>query len=373
MKYDFIIVGAGISGCVMAERLASHFNKPILIIESRNHIAGNCYDYRNEHNILVHKYGPHIFHTNKEKVWKYLSNFTSWEEYEHKVLASIEGKLINIPFNLNSLYKCFPNSLAQKLEEKLLSNYKYGEKIPILTLQNSQDEDLLFLSNYVYEKVFLGYTVKQWEMSPEALDNSVMSRVPFLVSRDDRYFSDKYQALPKSGYTNLCNNILNNKNINILLATNFNNIKKYLKYKTLIFTGKIDSYFEYRFGELGYRDLYFEFLDYEFSEYQPVSQVNYPCNNKFTRITEFKHFYKTKNLKTTIAKEYSIKHDSSKSFSPYYPIPNEENLLLYKKYREEAANLKNIVFAGRLGDYKYYNMDESIARALEVADKLINI
>jgi len=372
MKYKFIIVGAGITGCVIAERLASRFGEPVLIIENRNHIAGNCHDYRNNQNILVHTYGPHIFHTNKEEVWKYLSQFTSWEEYEHNVLANIDGKLVNIPFNLNSIQKCFPESLAHNLEKKLLSNYKYGEKIPILELKNTQDKDLQFLATYVYEKVFLGYTIKQWDMDPSELDSSVMNRIPFFISKDDRYFSDKYQALPKNGYTELCTNILNhNKNIHLLLSTNFCDVKNYLKYDMLIFTGKIDNYFDYKFGELPYRDLYFEFLNYEIDEFQPVAQVNYPCNNNFTRITEFKHFYKTRTFGTTIAKEYSLKHDASVSYSPYYPVLTQESLILYEKYKTETAKTKNVIFCGRLGDYKYYNMDEAVHRALEIGNNLI--
>jgi len=222
MNFDFVIVGAGFAGCVLAERIANLLNKRVLIIERRNHIGGNCFDFYDENGILVHKYGPHIFHTNNKNVWDYLSQFTNWHFYFHKVLAVVEGRKVPLPFNLNSIDLLFPEHLAIKFAEKLVNKYGYGLKIPILKLKEENDDDLKFLSEYVYSNVFLGYTTKQWELNPNELDYSVTSRVPILIGRDDRYFQDTFQGIPRQGYTHLFQNLLNNKNISVLLNTDYN-------------------------------------------------------------------------------------------------------------------------------------------------------
>lgn len=370
MKFDIVIVGAGITACVLAEQLAKQ-GRSILIIEQRNHIGGNCYDFRNDNNLLIHKYGPHIFHTNKEEVWQYLSNFTDWEPYTHRVLADVEGKLVPIPFNLNSLRECFPTSLANQLETKLLERFGYGKKVSILDLRKEVDEDLQFLSNYIYEKVFVGYTTKQWDVSPTDLDPSVTGRVPVFISRDNRYFQDKYQSLPRLGYTEMFKNMLDHKNIHILLATNYFDIHQQLQYEKMIFTGKIDTFFDCKFGALPYRDLRFEFIDYNLEHFQEVAQVNYPCNHDYTRITDFSRFYnRTKHFGTSIAKEFSCEHNPLENLSPYYPVPNEESEIIFQKYLYEAKNNENIIFAGRLGNYKYYNMDDAVSKALELVKRI---
>lgn len=253
MKVDWLIVGAGFTGAVLAERIASQLDQKVLVVEKRNHIGGNAYDYYNEHGVLVHKYGPHIFHTNSKKVWDYLSQFTEWRPYYHRVLASVEGKLVPVPFNLNSLYALFPPKYAERLEEKLICTYGFGVKVPILKMKEAKDEELRFLADYIYKNIFYGYTIKQWELTPEELDPSVTGRVPVYISRDDRYFQDTYQAMPKQGYTAMFGRILSHKNIKVLLNTDYREIVREICFNRMIYTGPIDVYFDYMHGSLPYR------------------------------------------------------------------------------------------------------------------------
>lgn len=378
--FDYIIIGAGYAGAVMAERIATQKNKKVLIIEKRNHIAGNCFDFKDENNILVHKYGPHLFHTNNKKVFDYLSKFTSWDIYNHKVLAVIDGKEAPIPFNINTLYEVFPDSLAKNLEDKLLKEFDYNSKVPILELKKSSDKDMQFLADFVYEKVFVHYTAKQWGMKPEEMDNAVTARVPVFIGRDNRYFNDKYQVIPTQGYTKLFENILNHKNIKFMLNTNFKEVCKITengfefmgnKFNgKIIYTGPIDELFDYKFGDLPYRgvDMKFETVDKEY--YQEATTVNYPNNYDFTRITEFKHIHPTKSDKTTILKEYPKKYEKEKDV-PYYPVFTYENREKYSKYLEHSKQYYNLILVGRLAEYKYYDMDDIVERALEVFEKEI--
>lgn len=371
MTYDFLIVGAGVSGCVLAERIATQLNKTCLIIDSRDHIAGNAYDYYDDNNILVHKYGPHIFHTNMKKVWDYFSQYTDWHIYFHKVLAVIDGKKVPVPFNFNSIYQLFSPEYAAKLENILLENFSYGMKIPILKLKENPNKDLHFLAEYIYNNVFLGYTLKQWGMSPEELDFSVTSRIPVFLSRDDRYFQDKYQAMPKYGYTKMYEKIINHKNIHLQLNTSFEEAKNTIKYKKIIYTGPIDQFFDYKFGKLPYRSLQFKYEKLTNETFQEVGQMNYPNNFDFTRITEFKHITGQKTNNSTIALEFSEAFELGKN-EPYYPIPNDENHLLFEKYKQEADKIADdVIFTGRLADYKYYNMDQTVGVAFQVFEKKI--
>lgn len=364
MIYDYLIVGAGFAGSVIAERIASQLNKKILVIEKREHIGGNCFDFFDEYGICIHKYGPHAFHTNSQKIWDYLSKFTLWTPYEHKVLAEIEKKKVPIPFNFNSIEMLFPKTYAEKIISLLKNRFGENIKIPILKLKNEDNKDLKFLAEFIYENVFLGYTQKQWGFKPEELDYSVTSRVPIFIGRDNRYFYDKYQAIPKNGYTKLFEKILKHKNIEILLNTEFKHVKNDLKYKKLIFTGPIDNFFDYIFGELPYRSLSFNFQNLNQEYFQEVAQVNYPNNYKWTRITEFKHFLSQKQMTTTIAYEFPQVYSKNIN-EPYYPIPRKENEELYKKYLDEAKKIENsVIFLGRLAEYKYYNMDEIVGNAL---------
>jgi UDP-galactopyranose mutase len=376
---DCVIIGAGFSGAVMAERVASKLNKKVLLIERRDHIGGNCYDEKNESNILIHKYGPHLFHTNNKNVVEYLSRFTEWEVYNHKVLAYIDGKTVAIPFNFNSLYDVFPPRLAQKLEEKLLNTYEYNSKVPILELKKSTDKDLQFLADYIYEKIFVNYTAKQWGMRPEEMDSAVTARVPVFIGQDNRYFNDTYQLLPKNGYTELFRKMLNHPNIKLMLNTDFKEICKlengefYLfgnKFAGhIIYTGQIDELFDYRYGELPYRSVHMHFETLSREKYQEAATVNYPNNYDFTRITEFKHIHPVNTKNTTILKEYPQKYVSGKN-TPYYPIFTEENQKNFDKYLEYAKTIKNLTLIGRLAEYKYYDMDDAIENALAVFDRL---
>lgn len=367
-KIKNLIVGAGFSGAVIAERLASVFGEEVLVIDKKNHIAGNSYDYSDKNGICVHKYGSHIFHTNDEKVWEYIKKFGDFNSYQHKVIAVIDGVETGIPFNLNSLHEAFEPSLAQKLEKKLLEKFAENTKVPILEFQQQNDEDLKFLANYVYEKVFLNYTAKQWGVKPEEIDASVTARVPVFISRDNRYFQDKYQGIPIEGYAKLIENILKNPKIKTELNTDFAQMKN-IEYKRIFFTGSIDEFFDFKYGILPYRSVYFEFEEHDKEFYQNNSVVNYPNDNDFTRIHEYKYYLNDKSSKTVIAKEYSEAFELGKN-ERYYPIPKEENEKLYQTYLNDAQKLGNVYFLGRLGDYKYYDMDKAILRSLDVFEGL---
>jgi len=364
----YVVVGAGLAGCVLAERIATVLKKEVLVIDKREHIGGNIFDYRNEHNILIHKYGPHAFHTNIELVWKYLSKFTGWYPYYHKVKAVVEGIEVPLPFNLNSIYQVFPPRLATKLESKLLYNFEYGARIPILKLKQANDKELCFLAEYVYKKVFLGYTLKQWGVKPEQLDSSVTARVPIYISRDNRYFQDKYQAIPEDGYSDMIRNILDHPHIKVELKKDFRDLKDKIKYQKLIYTGQIDEYFGYRFGKLPFRSLYFALKTYKTKRFQSCSQINYPNNFDFTRITEYKHFLKQSSSVSTVSYEYPRKYDVA-SQEPYYPIPNSENIKQFHIYRRAADTLDDVLFVGRLAEYKYYNMDQIVFNALKLFEE----
>ena len=369
MKYDYLIVGAGFSGAVLAERIASQLHKQVLIIDRRDHIGGNSYDFKNEFGITIHKYGPHIFHTNSKKVWDYISQFTDWHYYFHKVLAMIDGELVPIPFNFNSLYQLFPQNYAKKIEQKLLENYQFGLKIPIFKLLQSKDNDLKLLADYVYKNVFLGYNLKQWGITPEELDPSVANRVPVMLNRDNRYFQDQYQGIPAEGYTKIFERLLDNPNIELFLSTDFNDISSEIQYDNLIYTGAIDEFFNYEFGELPYRSLRFVFKNLDIEQYQPLAIINYPNNYDFTRISEYKHFLNEKSPSTTISMEFPEAYQIGKN-ERYYPIPTDETQAAYSNYINKAKSLKNVRFIGRLAEYKYYNMDQVIGVALLEFEKI---
>lgn len=365
-----LVVGAGISGAVIANLIASELGENVLVIDKKGHIAGNCFDYRDKNGIMIHKYGSHIFHTTNEKVWEFVRKFSDFNQYMHKVVALIDGIETTIPFNFNTLYDVFPQTLANRLEQKLLERFEYNKKVPILEFQKQEDEDLKNLANYVYEKVFLHYTTKQWGVSPKDVDGAVTARVPVYLSKDNRYFQDKYQGIPLEGYTKLVENMLNHPNIEIKLNTEFSTLANVENnFKRVFYTGPIDEYFNYEFGQLPYRSVNFKFEEYDREYYQSNSVVNYPCNYDFTRIHEYKHYLNDKSDKTVIAKEYSEFFEIGKN-ERYYPIPKDENRILYEKYLEKAKMLDNIYFLGRLGDYQYYDIDKAILRAIELFEEI---
>lgn len=359
-KIDNLIVGCGISGASLARMLADA-GKKVVVIDSKTHIAGNIFDYYQD-GICVHKYGTHIFHTSNKEVWDFVSRFCQWYPYQHKVRGLIDGQIVPIPFNLNTLHAVFPKSLADKIEQKLLDNFGLNVKVPILELRKKDDKDLQFLAQYIYEKVFLEYTLKQWGQTPDEIDPSVSGRVPVYISRDDRYFQDKYQGIPIGGYTNMVKNMLNHKNITVKLKTPFN---KNMKYDRLFWTGSIDEFFDYKYGELPYRSERFEFITFPYSKFQDVAVVNYPCNYDFTRIGEYKYFLNDISNKTIVSYEYPENFQRGKN-DRYYPIANSDTTALYNKYIKETKRMTNVHFFGRLGDYKYYDMDKAVARSMDL-------
>jgi UDP-galactopyranose mutase len=373
MKVDWLIVGAGFTGSVLAERLASQLGQQVLVVEQRPHIGGNAYDYYNEHGVLVHQYGPHIFHTNAQVVWDYLSQFTQWYRYYHRVLAVVDGNQIPLPFNLNSLYALFPAHYADKLTQQLLEQYGFNVKVPILKIrQEARGDDLTFLADYIYQKVFYNYTLKQWNSTPEELSPAVTARVPIYISRDDRYFQDQFQGLPKFGYAVLFQRLLTHPHIKILLNTSYQEIKTEIQYQRMVFTGAIDEFFEYQYGELPYRSLDFQAIHTTQNQIQSVGTVNYPNEYHYTRTTEFKHLTGQQVYGSTYIEEYPQPYQRNKNI-PYYPIPKTECRELYKKYQQEADKLSDrVIFAGRLADYQYYNMDQAVARALSLFKRIIS-
>ena len=357
MKYDYLIVGAGYAGSVMAERLASQQNKKVLVVEKRNHIAGNAYDEYNEHGILVHRYGPHIFHTNSKKVFEYLSQFTEWRPYEHKVLAKLNGELYPIPINRITVNKLFNKKFSEDDEVAEFFELIREKRYPIL---NSEDIIVNRVGIDLFEKFFRYYTKKQWNLEPRELSPSVCGRIPVRTNDDCRYFTDKYQFMPKEGYTKMFERILSHKNIEIVLNTDYKDIVEDVKFDKMIYTGPIDYFFDYQFGKLPYRSIKFEWETLEQIYFQKTAQVNYTGNDvKFTRVVEHKYLSGQKDNKTTISREFAT-FDGE----PFYPIPNQKNRKIYKKYKNESEKLTSVIFLGRLAEYQYYNMDQVVANTL---------
>ncbi|HYJ63832.1 MAG TPA: UDP-galactopyranose mutase [Parafilimonas sp.] len=361
--FDYLIVGAGFAGSVLAERLATVANKKVLLIDKRNHIGGNTFDFYNDHGILVHKYGPHIFHTNSRDVFDYLSLFTEWRQYEHHVLASVDGQLVPIPINQNTVNTLYGLNLnCSEISDFLKSKAEKRDHI-----RTSEDVVINAVGKELYEKFFKSYTKKQWGLDPSELDASVTARVPTRTNRDNRYFTDIYQAMPLHGYTRLFENMISHPNIKVMLNTDYTEVQNIIPHKSLIYTGPIDCYFNYCYGKLPYRSIDFKFETLEQEFFQSVGTVNYPITQPYTRITEFKYLTGQKHSKTSIVYEYP-KADGD----PYYPIPRAENNKMYKKYQLLADTLPNIYFTGRLGTYKYYNMDQVVAQSLSLFKKIMH-
>ncbi|MDB5229097.1 MAG: glf [Bacteroidota bacterium] len=365
-RYDIVIVGAGISGAVLAERYAS-IGRSVLVLEKRGHIAGNCYDYIDENGILVSKYGAHLFHTNDEEVWRYVNRFAKWYDWEHKVLAKVDGELVPVPVNITTVNKLLGLNISSEEEMKA---WLEMNRLHIENPKNGEEAALSKVGPYLYEKIFKHYTKKQWDKYPDELASSVLDRIPVRTNYDDRYFSDKYQALPVGGYTLLFRRLLSHPNITVKLNTDFFDMRKYIHgYDKLFYTGPIDRFFDFKYNEkdkLEYRSINFvsETVDAEY--FQENSVVNYPGREvDFTRIIEYKHFGNQVSDKTTIVKEYTVDEGE-----PYYPVPNEKNMKIYEMYRKEAEKLSDVHFVGRLANYKYFNMDQAFKNSLEVFRKL---
>jgi UDP-galactopyranose mutase len=359
--FDYLIVGAGFAGSVIAERLASQLNKKVLVVDKRNHIGGNTYDYHNSHGILVHEYGPHIFHTNSREIFEYLGQFTSWRPYEHRVLASVDGMLVPVPINLDTINQLYGLQLSSYQVEQFLAE-KAIKKDRVIT---SEDVVLSKVGRDLYEKIFRGYTKKQWDLDPSELDAAVAARIPTRNNRDNRYFTDTYQAMPLHGFTKMFEKMLQHPNIKIMLNTDYKEIEHVIPFKEMIYTGPIDYYFDYCYGKLPYRSIEFKFETHEKDVFQPTGTINYPNEHPYTRVTEFKYLTGQQHAKTTVVYEYP-KADGD----PYYPVPRPENAELYKKYQLLADGMKKTHFTGRLATYKYYNMDQVVAQSLKLFRKI---
>jgi UDP-galactopyranose mutase len=361
--FDYLIVGAGFAGSVLAERLASQVGKRVLIIDRRNHIGGNAYDQYNEDGILIHKYGPHIFHTNSERIFTYLSQFTAWRPYEHRVLAHVDGQLLPIPINRTTVNRLYDLNLQTEAE---CEAFFASRAESVERCRTSEDVVVSKVGRELYEKFFRGYTRKQWGLDPSELDAQVTARVPTRTNTDDRYFTDTYQAMPLHGYTRMFERMLAHPNIKVMLNTDYREIMHVVPYREMIFTGPIDQFFDYRYGKLPYRSLEFKHETLDQEQALPVAVVNYPNDRDYTRVTEFKHLTGQQHPKTGVVYEFPRAEGD-----PYYPIPKPECTALYNRYKELADRTKGVTFVGRLATYKYYNMDQVVGQALVTFDEII--
>ena len=377
--FDSVIIGAGVAGCVAARDLAESGRK-VLILEQRDHIGGNCYDEKDEHGILIHKYGPHIFHTKEQKAYDYLSRFTDWYAFGHEVVANVHGKLIPVPFNLNTLHMVYEQEKADALEKKLIDAFGLESRVPILKLREHEDPEICEIADYVYENIFLHYTMKQWGQTPEQIDPAVTGRVPVLISHDNRYFQEPWQGMPLHGYTLMFEKMLDHENITVEIGVDARSRVTFSEGSVsldgqaftgdVIYTGPLDELFDCRFGRLPYRSLRFDFEYYDKPDYQGHSVVNYTVSEDFTRITEFKYLTGQQAEGTTIVKEYPFAYTGAEGEIPYYSIANEANQKLYEQYRGLVEHIPNVWLLGRLAEYKYYNIDAMVLKALELTDKI---
>jgi UDP-galactopyranose mutase len=354
--FDFLVVGAGFAGSVIAERLASQRGATVLVIDKRNHVAGNAYDRYDEAGILIHQYGPHIFHTNSARIFEYLSQFTAWRSYEHRVLSHVDERLLPIPINRTTLNELYHLNLST---EEAVERFLQRRAEPIEHVRTAEDVVLSQVGRDLYEKFFRGYTLKQWGLPPSQLDKSVTARVPVRTNTDDRYFNDTYQMMPAGGYTRMFERMLRHKGIKVMLQTQLRDIREVIPFRHMIYTGPIDEFFDYRFGKLPYRSLRFEHVTLPEEWHQPVAVVNYPQDEPYTRVTEYKHLTGQSNAQTSVTFEYP-----ADSGDPYYPVPRPENQERYKAYERLANATPDVTFIGRLATYRYYNMDQVVGQAL---------
>jgi len=359
--FDYLIVGAGFAGSVMAERLANELGLRVLVVDKRPHIGGNAYDRYDDAGILIHPYGPHIFHTNSSDVFDYLSRFTKWRPYQHRVLASVEGQQLPIPINLDTVNALYGMKLTSFEMEKWLEAVAEARH-PVVT---SEDVVVNKVGRDLYNKFFRGYTRKQWGVDPSELDASVTARVPTRTNRDGRYFTDTYQAMPIAGYTRMFESMLSHPNIKVMLNTDYREIEGMIPWKHMVYTGPVDAFFAHRYGKLPYRSLEFRHVTMPQQVFQAVGTVNYPDEYGYTRISEFKHITGQRHEATSLVYEYP-RADGD----PYYPVPNPANAALYKRYQADADSMPNVTFVGRLATYRYYNMDQVVAQALTAFKQL---
>jgi len=361
MKTDFLIVGAGFSGAVLAERLASQRGKQVVVLDSRSHIGGNAYDHYDAHGIQVHRYGPHIFHTTLQDVIDYLHPFTQWRPYVHKVLSQIQGQLLPFPINRTTINRLYNTRFSSDEEVR---SYIDSVKTPLSEVRNAEEKILSSAGSHLYELFFKEYTSKQWGLDPKQICASVTARIPLRFNEDDRYFTDPHQGVPKEGYTALFQRLLDHPNITVVLGESYKRFHTKISFDHLIYTGSIDEYFDYCYGPLPYRSMQFAFVNHPLPEFQSAATINYPDRRPYTRVTEFKKITGQQAPSTTLC--YEFPRAAQSPADRFYPIPNRTNEALYRKYAEKAKKLSSVTFCGRLGDYKYYNMDHAIYRALSL-------
>ena len=359
--FDWLIVGAGFAGSVLAERLASQRGERVLVVDRRSHIAGNAFDHYNDSGVLVHRYGPHIFHTNSDAILDYLSKFTHWRPYEHRVLGHVDDMLVPIPINLDTINQLY----GLDLTSDELTDWFAARAEPVANIETSEDVVVSVVGRELYEKFFQGYTRKQWGLDPSQLDKSITARVPIRTNRDDRYFTDTHQCMPEHGYTRMFEKMLDHPNIAVMLGCDYLTIANIIPHRRLIYTGPIDEYFDFRFGRLPYRSLEFVHETLDMPQALPTGTVNYPQTEDFTRISEYKHMTGQVHPKTAITREYP-----SATGDPYYPILRPENQALFKKYEALAAAEQDVYFVGRLATYRYYNMDQVTGQALAMFQRI---
>jgi len=359
--FDYLIVGAGFAGSVLAERLARDSDKKVLIVDKRPHVAGNAYDHYDDHGILVHRYGPHIFHTNSREIFDYLGRFTEWRPYQHRVLASVDGQLVPIPINLDTINTLYGMNLTSSQVEAFLASLAENRQ-PVRT---SEDVVVNKVGRELYEKFFRGYTRKMWGMDPSELNSSVTARIPTRTNRDDRYFTDTYQAMPLHGYTRMFERMLLHPNIKVMLNTDYREIAAFIPHRCMIYSGPVDAFFDYRFGRLPYRSIEFQHQTLPREQFQRVGTMNFPNDHAYTRVTEFKHLTGQTHQHTSVVYEFPCAEGD-----PYYPVPKPENDELYAKYKQLADETPNAHFVGRLATYKYYNMDQVVAQALTLYKRI---
>jgi UDP-galactopyranose mutase len=353
--FDWMIVGAGFAGSVLAERIASQRNETVLLVDKRAHVGGNAYDCYDEAGILVHQYGPHIFHTNAQPIVDYLSQFTAWRPYEHRVLSHVDGQLLPIPINLDTINRLYDLQLTSEG----LQDFFASRRESVDEVRTAEDVVVSTIGRELYEKFFRGYTTKQWGVDPSQLSKSVTARVPTRTNRDDRYFGDTFQQMPAGGYTRMFHRMLAHRNIKIMLQTDYRDVRSSIPFRRMIYTGPVDEYFDCSLGPLPYRSLRFEHVTLDREQFQPVAVVNYPQAEPYTRITEYKHLTGQKSPKTSLTYEFPTDIGD-----PYYPVPRAENEALYKRYQALAAAIPDVWFVGRLATYRYYNMDQVVGQAL---------
>jgi UDP-galactopyranose mutase len=359
--FDWLIVGAGFAGSVLAERIASQRRESVLIIDRRGHVGGNAYDCYDEAGILIHLYGPHIFHTNSSAIAGYLSQFTAWRPYEHRVLARVDGKLLPIPINLDTINRLY----GLELSSAELEAFFAARRETVEQVATAEDVVVSTVGRELYEKFFRGYTRKQWGRDPSQLSKSVTARVPTRLDRDDRYFGDSFQNMPTGGYTRMFRRMLDNPRIHVMLQTDYRAISEQIPHRCLIYTGAVDEFFDFRLGTLPYRSLNFRHVTLEQERVQQVAVINYPQDEDYTRVTEYKHLTGQAHPMTSLSYEYP-----TDAGDPYYPVPCAENEALYKRYEALATKLPNVWFVGRLATYRYYNMDQVVGQALATFERI---